>query len=386
MNIAEIGNEVKEIFQPNKDFNFKYIALEHVEQDTLHINGFASSTEVLSNKYFFKEGDILFGTLRPYLRKVVIASFDGVCSTEFAVVRAKKKTDREFLFYSLANPKFIEFATTNSNGARPRTKWALFSKFEITDHNERARKEIGRNLSIYDQLIENNKRRIELLEESAQQLYKEWFVRFRFPGHEHVKIIDGVPEGWAKGKVSDLGEVITGKTPSTKIPEYFGQDVPFIKTPDMHASSIIIEPEEYLSERGASTQANKYLSKFSILVACIGARLGVVSLNARKCQTNQQINAVIPSDEFYTFYSYLTLKDFREKLLAIGGGATMPNVNKSKFSAMKVILPPEKLLISFHELVGDSFVQMENLIEMNSKLAQARTFLLPKLMSGEIVV
>ncbi|SNC74645.1 type I restriction enzyme, S subunit [Marinobacter sp. es.048] len=241
-------------------------------------------------------------------------------------------------------------------------------------------------LSKYDDLIENNKRRIELLEESARQLYKEWFVRFRFPGHEHIKIVEGVPKGWSKGRVSDLGEVVTGKTPSTKVKENFGGDIPFIKTPDIHSSSIIFEPEEYLSERGANTQANKYLPKFSILTACIGARLGVVSLNARRCQTNQQINAVIPKSKIYIFYSYLTLKGFREKLLAIGGGATMPNVNKSKFSSMEVLLPPESLLDSFHDLVTQQFLQMETLIKMNSKLTQARDILLPKLMNGEVAV
>ena len=241
-------------------------------------------------------------------------------------------------------------------------------------------------LEKYDDLIENNKRRIELLEESARQLYKEWFVRFRFPGHEHVPIVDGVPEGWSNGCVSDLGDVITGKTPSTKVKENFGGDIPFVKTPDMHASSIIIEPEEYLSERGANTQSNKFLPKFSILVACIGARLGVVSLNARRCQTNQQINGVVPRSENYTFYAYLTLKGFREKLLAIGGGATMPNVNKSKFSGMEVLLPPESLLESFHDMVTQPFFQMEKLIEMNQKLVEARELLLPKLMSGDIAV
>lgn len=241
-------------------------------------------------------------------------------------------------------------------------------------------------ISRYDDLIENNKRRMALLEESARQLYKEWFVRFRFPGHEHVKIVDGLPEGWMSGVVADLGEVVTGKTPSTKINENYGGNIPFIKTPDMHASSIVITTEQSLTERGASTQINKFIPKFSTLVACIGAGLGVVSLNSKRSQTNQQINAVVPKCEAYTFYSYLTLKDFRERLLAIGGGATMPNVNKSKFSNMAVLLPNEKLLERFHEAVAPSFLQMEKLTDMNQKLIQARDLLLPKLISGELAV
>lgn len=299
----------------------------------------------------------------------------------------KEKLRPSFLYQYLRSEQFNKQVNSlRSGAAQPQLPIRDIKVIELPLPPVIVQEAISETIGKYDDLIENNKRRIELLEESARQLYKEWFVHFRFPGHEHVKIIGGVPEGWNKGCVSDLGSVITGKTPSTKIKENFGGDIPFIKTPDMHASSIITEPEEYLSERGANSQGNKYLPKFSILVACIGARLGVVSLNARRCQTNQQINAVIPKSEIYTFYSYLTLKGFREKLLAIGGGATMPNVNKSKFSGMEVLIPPENLLESFHDVVAQPFSQMEKLIEMNSKLTQARDLLLPKLMNGEIAV
>lgn len=170
-------------------------------------------------------------------------------------------------------------------------------------------------LKQYDDLIENNKRRIELLEESARQLYKEWFVRFRFPGHEHVKIIDGVPEGWALGVVSDLGEVITGKTPFTKTEENFDGDIPFIKTPDMHGNTIVIKTEQCLTERGANTQSNKLLPKHSIMVSCIGT-IGVTSINAFPAHTNQQINSVVPKrDELRYDYETAMRQAVNEALL-----------------------------------------------------------------------
>lgn len=316
-------------------------------------------------------------------------SLDGANLTENAakLVVDRSKYNPYFLKLYLATQQSKKrFSFIASGAAQGKLGLYKIKTFSVNNPPLSSQEKIVEVVKQYDDLIDNNKRRIELLEESARQLYKEWFVRFRFPGHEHIKIIDSVPEGWRKGCVADLGEVITGKTPPTNTNENFGGDIPFIKTPDMHASSIIFDPEEYLSERGANTQPNKFLPRYSVLVACIGARLGVVSLNARRCQTNQQINAVIPKDETYIFYAYLTLKGFREKLLAIGGGATMPNVNKSKFSSMEIFLPPKSLLETFHDVVSQSFLQIEKLIETNMKLTQARNILLPKLMSGEIAV
>jgi type I restriction enzyme S subunit len=168
----------------------------------------------------------------------------------------------------------------------------LSIEFQVPRVDEQAR--IANVLSAYDDLIENNRRRMELLEESARQLYREWFVRLRFPGREHTRIINGVPEGWSKGRVSDLGEVITGKTPSTNDDSNYGEDIQFVKTPDMHRQMIVVQTEQSLSEKGAASQPTKFIPEGSILVACIGAKLGVVSLTYERCQNKQQINAVIP--------------------------------------------------------------------------------------------
>jgi len=241
-------------------------------------------------------------------------------------------------------------------------------------------------LSAYDDLIENNRRRIQLLEQAARLLYREWFVRLRFPGHEHVRIKDGVPEGWAKGIIADLGKIITGKTPSTKTPENFGGNIPFVKTPDMHRSRIIVETEEYLSEKGAATQSNKTLPMGTILVACIGAKLGVVSITCLPCQTNQQINAVVPRKDYLTHYSLFALTDIKPRLEAMGGGATMPNVSKTKFASIPVLIPPQIILQEFDGYAKILFQQIQLLNRQNSCLIRGRDLLLPRLMNGEIAV
>ena len=240
-------------------------------------------------------------------------------------------------------------------------------------------------LSAYDDLIDTNHRRIQLLEESARLLFREWFVYFRFPGHEKVKIVDGVPEGWRFAKVKDLGQIVTGKTPSKKNIRNFDGNVPFIKTPDMHQSWIILNTEETLSEIGASLQNNKYLPPWSVLVSCIGT-VGVVAMNLFKSQTNQQINSVIPKNKFYRYYSFFCLSNIKPFLEAIGGGSTMANINKNKFENIKINIPSENVLAEFYQTVNPIFNQIALLIDQNQKLAQARDLLLPRLMSGEIEV
>jgi type I restriction enzyme S subunit len=298
-------------------------------------------------------------------------------------VKDFKGNNPRFTYYLL---KGIDFTRFNAGAGVPTLNRNHIASLRVSNFSPVEQARIASILSTYDDLIENNCQRIQLLEESARLLYREWFVRLRSPGYEHVKIIDGVPEGWEKSTVSGLGKIVTGKTPSTKTPENFGGNIPFVKTPDMHRSRVIVETEEFLSERGANTQANKTLPVGSILVACIGARLGVVSITCKPCQTNQQINAVIPSHDHYRYYGLFALIDIKPRLEAIGGGATMPNVNKSKFASIPILIPSQILLQEFQEFASYTFQQIQLLHQQNVALTQARNLLLPRLMNGEIEV
>ena len=99
------------------------------------------------------------------------------------------------------------------------------------------------------------------MEEAAERLYREWFVDLHFPGYENTEIIDGVPEGWKKQKISEFGEIITGKTPSTTKKQYYGGNIPFVKIPDMHNCVYPIVTEFTLTTEGANTQKNKFIPK-----------------------------------------------------------------------------------------------------------------------------
>ena len=331
-----------------------------------------------------EEGDILFSVRAP-IGSINRANEKCSIGRGLSIVRAHNGDDFDFIEYLLKSMNRAWGAYESQGAIFGNARRRDLEDLQIAWPPHSVRVQIASILSAYDDLIENNRRRIRLLEESARLLYREWFVRLRFPGHEHVKIIDGVPEGWEKSIVSKLGDVVTGKTPSTKEPDNFGGKIPFIKTPDMHKNPIIVETSQYLSEKGANSQAKKYIPKDSIMVSCIGT-VGIVAINAIKAQTNQQINTVIPQKEHFRYYIYFALSDLKSRLEAMGGGATMVNVNKGKFESLPVVIPSDLILQEFHEVCNPMFLQIKNLLIQNQKLKTARDLLLPRLMNGETEV
>ena len=131
ISLSDIACEVRHLYQPNNAESLPYIGLEHIQPNLLHLSGIGNSSDTQSAKKKFRGGDLLFGTLRPYLRKVVWAKFDGVCSTDITVIRAKEPSDTGFLFYLIASPYFIDYATATSAGTNlPRAKWSVLSEID----------------------------------------------------------------------------------------------------------------------------------------------------------------------------------------------------------------------------------------------------------------
>lgn len=208
-----LADEIRETYEPTSDESVPYIGLEHINQQTLTLNGFGNSSDTKSTKRIFKKGDVLFGTLRPYFRKVIKARYDGVCSTDISVLRPKDPSDADFLLYFIANQQFIDFASAHSSGTRmPRTNWKQLSKTNWLIPKIFIRTKIAGILSAYDDLIEYNTRRIQILEEMALRIYREWFVHFRYPGHENDKLVESelgmIPEGWEVKCIREICKLI----------------------------------------------------------------------------------------------------------------------------------------------------------------------------------
>lgn len=342
----------------------------------------------------FCNGDTVFSRITPCLenRKIAKVSIDGDAafgSTEFYVFRAKKKkADERFTYYLTSSDAVVLPAINSMTGAsgRQRADKRFIQRLKLNLPDLPTQERIADILSAYDDLIEANNRRIKLLELVAQELYKEWFVRFRFPGHENAKFENGLPEGWSIQRLSSYGRIETGKTPSMEKQENYGDDVMFIKTPDMHGNTFVIKSEEMLSECGHLTQPKKLLPPNSIMVTCIGSG-GIVAINAEQAHTNQQINSIVLNDSTKLEWLYFTCKSLKSTIELFGAtGTTMTNLSKGKFERLKVINPDDTLILEYHKFVAPMLNKIKSLMYQNQNLADQRDLLLPRLMSGKLEV
>jgi len=304
----------------------------------------------------------------------------------------RSKVDPSFLNYFLNGPHVQGLIQAKTNGATvAHLNMEDVRTMELPDLPPlTTQRRTGEILSAYDDLIENNTRRIKILEEMAQIIYREWFVNFRFPGHEKVRMVESemgrIPEGWTVSKIAEFGAVITGKTPSKEKPELYGSGMPFIKLPDMHGTLFILDTNEKLSLLGQQSQPMKTIRPNSLCVSCIGTA-GIVTITTEPSQTNQQINSLIPSSPSDREFLYFRLVDLKETINQYGAnGATMVNLNKTKFENLNLLKPDEALVQHFHEVVSPTFEQIKNLLRRNRILRRTRDLLLPKLISGEVSI
>lgn len=338
---------------------------------------------------FLRYGDILVnstgtGTLGRV--SIYLGNEPILVDSHITIVRVNEAVSSKFLAYYLHLIEDIIITMGRGATNQQELNKTVLEKLKIQIPDLETQKKIADILSTYDELVENNNRRIEILEKTAEEIYKEWFVRMRFPGHENTKFIKGIPEGWEVKRVGDLGRVETGKTPSTKKEEYYDGNIMFVKTPDMHNNMFTLNTEIYLSKEGSDSQPKKLLPKNSIMVSCIGTG-GVVSINGELAHTNQQINSIILKDLKLREWTYFTLKSMKKTIELFGAtGATMTNLSKGKFQNLKVLYPTDELIIKFNNINKDIFEEIKNLIFQNQNLIKQRDLLLPRLMNGSIEV
>lgn len=386
-------------FQPSiklfKGEEYFFVPMEDVES----YQGFL---EVKNKKKFdgssctkFEDRDIIFARITPCLqnRKItqirLAKDLKGFGSTEFFVFRARKnKMNQLYLSYFVKTNSFVESAINSMVGAsgRQRADKDYINNLEIVVPPLQTQTKIANILSAYDELIENNNKRIAILEQMAEQLYKEWFVRMRFPNYENTQFIKGIPEKWEIKKIKDFGKVVTGKTPSTIKEEYFNGGIPFIKTPDMHNNMFVVLTSETLSQKGFESQPSQKLPANSISVSCIGTG-GVVTITNEISMTNQQINTLIPKNIKNREFLYFTLLKLKPVIEMFGAtGATMTNLSKGKFEKLLILKPDEKLIEAFHLKTESIFEEIKNLSHQNINLRKTRDLLLPRLISGKLSV
>lgn len=243
-------------------------------------------------------------------------------------------------------------------------------------------------ISNYDDLIENNRKQIKLLEEAAQRLYKEWFVDLRFPGHENTKIVDGVPEGWRVASIVDICDTVGGGTPSTKIQSYYEKgDILWVTPTDItrNFSLALLDTEKKITPEGLKNSSAKMLPAETILMTS-RASVGFFGMCKYEVCTNQGFISCIPKRENLQMYLLFNLKSRVEEIRQKAGGSTYLEISKTVFRELKIILPKDEVLAEYQKNVHDIFDEIYCRTEMIKSLVDMRNRVLPKLMSGEVEV
>ena len=354
-------------------------------------------SEIVGVNDYLVDGDIVFvrsnGNKELVGRCMLIKDYDLPLTYSGFCIRCRLKDkssyDPVFFAYYFKSSLFRKAISGSAVGANIQN----LSQGRLASHMAKipdyfTQRHIAEILYVYDYLIEKNQRQIKLLEEAAQRLYKEWFVDLRFPGHENVKIVDGVPEGWKIGRADDFFDISIGKTPPRAEKQWFVNEtegVAWASISDMgDAGVFIFHTSEGITEEAVEKHNMKVVPAGTILLS-FKLTLGRVSITTKPMCTNEAIahfRIEKPEDREYT-YSYL--KNFEYDTLG-NTSSISKAVNSKIVKAMTFVSPDKEIKIAYSKrvapILNEIFIKQKQVIS----LTEARDRLLPKLMSGEIEV
>jgi type I restriction enzyme S subunit len=295
-----------------------------------------------------------------------------------------KKSDARFIKYLFDAVLKLQYRQVSQGAAQDNLSQGklLALKFSVPDDvNEQIR--IADFIATYDDLIENNRRRIQLLEESARLLYQEWFVHLRFPGHEQVNTVDGLPEGWRNMQLTDIAKVN-----QASLKKGFDEKIEYIDISCVSTHSI--SDTTWYEFIDAPGRARRIVQHCDILWSCVrpNRRSHALVWEPHDRLIASTGFAVISATEVSPLFLYqsLTTNEYVGYLTNRAGGAAYPAVTARVFEESSILVPTKNLVEQYERQVQDTYTQINILRTQNIKLAQARDLLLPKLMSGELAV
>ncbi len=344
------------------------------------------------SRHILKEGDIVFPRRGEISKCALIdEAQDGfLCGTGCLKIEIPKDVySSRFLYYYLGLRNVVEWFERNAVGTTMlNLNTSIVGKVQIPDVPRDTQDRIANVLAAYDDLIENNRRRIQLLEQAARLLYKEWFVHLRFPGHEHVKIKDGLPEGWGKKKITEVCDAIGGGTPSTKNPEFWkGGDITWVVPTDVTRNDCLalIDSEKKITEAGLRSSSARLVPPDTILMTS-RASVGFFALMEKEVCTNQGFINIVPHQKWLRMYILFNLLWRVEEIRSHAGGTTYKEISKGRFRKLKIVVPTKPVVQEFNDITYQILQQVRTLKKQQLALAKARDLLLPRLMNGEIAV
>lgn len=307
---------------------------------------------------------------RVAINKIPLTTNQACCN----LIIDEGKANYEFVYYALTN-LYSKLVSLKNGGAQPNLNATLVRGIKIPYPDLSIQHRIADILSVYDDLIENNRKQIKLLEEAAQRLYKEWFVDLRFPGHEHTKIVDGLPEGWAKRPLSSIADVIMGQSPKSEFYNQIGEGLPFHQGVGSYGNRFV-KDETY------STSFTRIAEAGSILFS-VRAPVGRLNITKNKIVIGRGIAALNHRSGLQSFLFYMLKERFFKDNL-VGNGSIFASISKDELLNQEFIIPCEDVVAQYDKAtrsIDDKIAALDGQTEL---LTQARDRLLPKLMSGEV--
>ena len=301
-------------------------------------------------------------------------------------VKDFKGNDPKFLYYFLQTLHLENFDSGSSNPTLNRNH---LHKIKVRfPQTLKTQQKIAAILASYDDLISNNQRCIGLLAPMAEDIYREWFVRLRFPGHKQAKVEKGVLEGWSLVRTEKAFRFYGGATPARDTPRYWQNgDVNWFTPTDITGADgmFLAASGEQCTEEGLRSCSSTLFPPYSVMMTS-RATIGAIGINLTPACTNQGFITCIPNDVYPLAYLYHWLKLGKPHFESLSGGSTFAELTKGTFKRMEILTPPQPLVQQFQQLVAPMFKTIENCLKANANLKATRDSLLPRLISGKLAV
>lgn len=399
--LGDCATLIRASVAPSSVGDIPYIGLEHIGEGTLSLLDHGITSDVTSTKILFKQGDILFGKLRPYFRKVIRAPFDGICSTDIWTVRAKEGIDQGYLYYCMASQPFVDFATAGSIGTRmPRAKWEYVSQYNLPVPTLSKQREIAQILEALDDKIELNRRMNETLEAMAQALFKSWFVDFDpvrakmegrwrpgeslpglpahlydlFPDRLVPSELGEIPQGWQINSLDEIAEFRNGLALQKYRPKEKDKRLPVVKISQLRTGKA--DSGEWAI---ASIDPGCIIDDGNLIFSWSGSLIVKIWCGG-KAALNQHLFKVT-SKKFSEWFIWNCLRSHLMNFQAIAAGkaTTMGHIKRHHLSDAKCVIPNNQLLSGIDRLHSTMFETIVTLNLQTTYLTKLRDILILKL-------
>ena len=400
--LAELTTDGKGTYgigAPAIDFDsqkYTYLRITDIKDDgSLDYSGLKSVEDKDANKYLLQKNDIVFArtgnsTGRSYFYEVS----DGELVYAGFLIKFnldRNKVNPRILKYYTHSKKYYDWIKSfDTGGTRGNINAQTYANMLIELPIRKVQDKIVDILSSLDDKIALNKRINDNLEKQAQGLYKSWFIDFEpFKGGKFVDSELGeIPEGWRVGRLSDVGRIVGGSTPSKSHSEYYTTNgIPWLTPKDlsMTQAKFTSRGEIDITEIGYKSCSTKLLPRGSVLFSS-RAPIGYISIALNEICTNQGFKSIVPNREIGTAFIFYYLKANTSKIESQASGSTFKEASGTLINSLSIIRPPLKVIHNFNEIMTPIFFQQEKNEGENEKLSKLRDTLLPKLMSGELKI